>query len=50
MMLKAMKNTIYYAGTNYASTLSDAASSITSPNGTCLAHVSYDRVGVSYQT
>jgi predicted amidohydrolase len=47
MMLRAMENTIYYAGSNFASEFSDAASSIISPDGTYIAHEKYGKAGVT---
>ncbi|PWV53521.1 carbon-nitrogen hydrolase family protein [Chitinophaga sp. S165] len=46
IMLRAMENTIYVASSNYASRYSHAASSVIAPDGTCIKHEVYGRVGV----
>jgi len=46
MMMRAMENTIYFAGSNYAMSYPESASSIIAPDGTCLAHAEYGKPGV----
>jgi predicted amidohydrolase len=46
-MLRAMENTIYFAGSNYASLYPEAASAVIGPDGTCLAHAIYGRPGIT---
>jgi predicted amidohydrolase len=46
MMMRAMENTIYFASSNFASVYPESASSIISPDGICIAHETYGRVGV----
>jgi predicted amidohydrolase len=46
MMMRAMENTIYFASSNFASHYPESASSIISPDGICIAHETYGRVGV----
>lgn len=46
MMVRAMENTIYFASSNFASLYAESASSIISPDGTCIAHETYGRTGV----
>lgn len=46
IMLRAMENTIYVASSNYASRYSHAASSVIAPDGACIKHEIYGRVGV----
>lgn len=46
MMMRAMENTIYFASSNFASVYTESASSIISPDGTCIIHETYGRVGV----
>lgn len=48
MMMRAMENTIYFASVNYASTYPESASSIIDPNGNCLAHAAYGKVGLVF--
>lgn len=43
MMMRAMENTIYFAGSNYAMRYPESASSIIAPNGSCLAHAKYGK-------
>lgn len=45
-MVRAMENTIYFAGSNYASRYSEAASAIIAPDGTCVACAPYGEPGV----
>jgi predicted amidohydrolase len=46
MMMRAMENTIYFASSNFASLYPESASSIISPDGSCIAHETYGRAGV----
>ena len=46
MMMRAMENTIYFAGSNYAFLFPDSASSLIGPDGTCIAHERYGKAGV----
>ncbi|MGN6178782.1 MAG: carbon-nitrogen hydrolase family protein [Mucilaginibacter sp.] len=46
MMMRAMENTIYFAGSNYAMRYPESASSIIAPDGKCLAHAEYGKPGV----
>jgi len=50
MMLRAMENTIYFAGSNYASLYPDSASAVIAPDGTCLVHGTYGVPGVAVAT
>ncbi|OOQ59311.1 carbon-nitrogen hydrolase family protein [Mucilaginibacter pedocola] len=47
MMMRAMENTIYFASAGYATKYQEAASSIISPQGECIAHVPYGEAGVA---
>jgi predicted amidohydrolase len=46
MMIRAMENTVYFASSNFASLYPDSASSVIAPDGTCIIHEVYGRVGV----
>ena len=46
MMMRAMENTIYFAGSNYAMDYPESASSIIAPDGTCVGHAEYGKPGV----
>ena len=46
MIMRAMENTIYFASVNYATRFSESATSVISPDGTCLAHASYGTAGI----
>lgn len=46
MMMRALENTIYFASSNYASDYSESASSIISPNGTCITYADYGKSGI----
>ncbi|HEX2628861.1 MAG TPA: carbon-nitrogen hydrolase family protein [Chitinophagaceae bacterium] len=46
MMMRALENTIYFASCNYASQYPESASAIIAPDGRCIAHAPYGRVGV----
>ncbi|SFN92750.1 Predicted amidohydrolase [Chitinophaga sp. YR627] len=46
VMLRAMENTVYTASSNYAARYSHAATSLVAPDGSCVAHEAYGRVGV----
>lgn len=45
-MLRAMENTIYFAGVNYHFKYADSASALIGPDGTCIAHQAYTEPGV----
>jgi 5-aminopentanamidase len=45
-MMRAMENTIYFAGSNYAMRYPESASSIIAPDGKCIAHAEYGKPGV----
>jgi len=45
-LLRAMENTIYFAGVNYHFKYPDSASALIGPDGTCIAHQSYTEAGV----
>lgn len=46
MMMRALENTIYFASINYAFRFPESASSVIAPDGTCIVHEAYGRVGV----
>ena len=46
MMMRAMENTIYFAGSNYAFRYPDSASSLIAPDGSCIAYQPYGKPGV----
>ena len=46
MMMRALENTIYFAGSNYASQYPESASAVIDPQGHCIAHEQYRRAGV----
>jgi hypothetical protein len=46
MMMRALENTIYFASSNYTFLYPESASSIISPEGTCIAHQTYGKTGV----
>ena len=46
MMMRALENTIYFAGSNYATRFPESASSLIAPDGSCMAHGKYGEVGV----
>lgn len=46
MMMRAMENTIYFAGSNYAMRYPESASSIIAPDGICIVHAEYGKPGV----
>jgi predicted amidohydrolase len=46
MMMRALENTIYFASSNYGFRFPDSASSLISPDGTCIAHGIYGEAGV----
>lgn len=46
MMMRAMENTIYFASVNYGFRYPESASSVVSPDGTCLAYQTYGKAGV----
>jgi predicted amidohydrolase len=46
IMMRALENTIYFASSNYASEYPESASAIINPDGSCLVHEEYRRVGI----
>lgn len=46
MMMRALENTIYFASSNYASRYPESGSAVIAPDGTCIAHEIYGRVGI----
>lgn len=46
MIMRALENTIYFASANYASAYPDSGSAIIAPDGSCIVHEEYSRVGV----
>ena len=46
MMMRALENTIYYAGVNYASRFPESATSLIGPDGHCIIHEAYGRTGI----
>lgn len=46
MMMRALENTIYFAGSNYATQYQESASCVIAPDGTCLAHQAYGKAGI----
>lgn len=46
IMMRALENTIYFASSNYASRFPESASAIIAPDGTCIAHETYGRIGI----
>jgi predicted amidohydrolase len=46
MMCRALENTIYFAGVNYAFRYQESATCLISPSGECLAHLPYGQEGV----
>lgn len=46
MMMRAIENTVFFASSNYGFRYPDAASSIISPDGTCIVHEVYGNSGV----
>jgi predicted amidohydrolase len=46
MMMRALENTIYFAGSNFSSRYPESASSLIAPDGSCIVHEIYGRTGV----
>ncbi|EOR95438.1 putative amidohydrolase [Arcticibacter svalbardensis MN12-7] len=46
MMMRALENTIYFASSNYAFHYPESASSLIGPDGACIAHETYGKIGV----
>ncbi|MEO6729902.1 MAG: carbon-nitrogen hydrolase family protein [Ferruginibacter sp.] len=46
MMMRALENTIYFASVNYATRYAESGTALIAPDGKCLAHEAYGRVGV----
>lgn len=46
MVMRAIENTIYFASSNYGFLYPESASSLISPDGTCIAHETYGKTGV----
>jgi predicted amidohydrolase len=49
MMCRSIENTIYFASVNYALRFQESATSVVTPSGACLAHLSYGHEGVLVQ-
>lgn len=49
MMCRALENTIYFAGVNYAFRYPESATAIIGPSGDCVAHLPYGEEGVLVQ-
>ena len=45
-MMRALENTIYFASVNYASRFPESATSLIAPDGNCIVHETYGRVGI----
>jgi predicted amidohydrolase len=50
MMCRALENTIYFAGVNYAMRFQESATCLIAPSGRCLAYLPYGEEGVLVQT
>jgi predicted amidohydrolase len=46
MQMRALENTIYFASVNYSSRYSESGSAVIGPDGSCVMHETYGRVGV----
>jgi predicted amidohydrolase len=46
MIMRAAENTIYFASVNYAMSYPESATSLIAPDGGCLLHETYGRIGV----
>ena len=46
MMMRALENTIYFAGCNYTMKYPESATALIDPDGHCIAHQPYSEVGV----
>ncbi|MGZ3757287.1 MAG: carbon-nitrogen hydrolase family protein [Mucilaginibacter sp.] len=46
LMMRALENTIFFAGSNYATRFPESASAVIAPDGTCLAYQPYGVPGV----
>lgn len=46
IMMRAVENTVYFAGSNYASRYTESASAVIGPDGTCIKHAPYGEAGV----
>jgi len=46
MMMRALENTIYFAGVNYATKFQESATSLIAPDGKCILHQDYGKSGV----
>ena len=46
IMMRALENTIYFASANYASKYPESGTAVIAPNGDCIAHEVYGRIGV----
>ena len=46
MMMRALENTIYFASVNYASKYPESATALVGPDGSCIVHEAYGRVGI----
>lgn len=45
-MMRAVENTIYFASINYATRFQESATSLTAPDGKCIAYQPYGKAGV----
>jgi len=46
LMMRALENTIYFAGSNYTTRFPESASAVIAPDGTCLAYQAYGMPGI----
>lgn len=46
MMMRALENTIYFAGVNYATKYQESASCVIAPDGKCIVHSEYGKPGI----
>jgi len=46
LMMRALENTIFFAGSNYATRFPESASAVIAPDGTCMAYQPYGVPGV----
>ena len=46
LMMRALENTIFFAGSNYATRFPESASAVIAPDGTCMAYQPYGVTGV----
>lgn len=48
MQMRALENTIYFASANYASKYPESASAVIGPDGSCIVHEAYGKVGLIF--